>query len=123
MVRLRRRALQQTLDKLSSRSATDDVAAQTVITSYQGRLRTEDALLAALGKQVDGPGAGVGDGNGDGDGERLGELDARLRQAFQEASDIEREIVLEQRTAGHVSPAAADEVLLDIEARAARSGP
>jgi hypothetical protein len=50
-------------------------------------------------------------------------LEERLQEAFQRGNDIEREIVLNARATGAVSPAAADEVLHDIEVRAARTGP
>ena len=45
----------------------------------------------------------------------------RLRSAFRRGTEAEREVVLEARATGQVSPEAADEVLDDIEARASRS--
>jgi CPA1 family monovalent cation:H+ antiporter len=57
--------------------------------------------------------------DGDLGGERAGE---RLRALLARAAEAEREAVLEARRSGRVSPAAADDVLFDVEARALRYG-
>ena len=55
------------------------------------------------------------------DGEAGGdEAPAHLRQLLMRASDAEREAVLDARRRGEVSPAAADDVLFDVESRAMR---
>jgi CPA1 family monovalent cation:H+ antiporter len=55
------------------------------------------------------------------DGPRGGErASAHLRSLLARATEAEREAVLDARRSGQVSPAAADDVLFDIEARALR---
>jgi CPA1 family monovalent cation:H+ antiporter len=57
------------------------------------------------------------------DGELGGErADEHLRALLARATEAEREAVLEARRSGRVSPAAADDVLFDVEARALRYG-
>jgi hypothetical protein len=58
------------------------------------------------------------DGQNGADGEQLRE---RVQKALERGSAAEREVVLAARAIGEVTPAAADEVLDDIEARAART--
>ncbi|WP_164704500.1 Na+/H+ antiporter [Blastococcus litoris] len=57
--------------------------------------------------------------DGDLGGHHAGE---HLRSLLARAAEAEREAVLEARRSGQVSPAAADDVLFDIEARATRYG-
>jgi hypothetical protein len=55
------------------------------------------------------------------DGDRGGEEAGRhLRGLLARATEAEREAVLRARRRGEVSPAAADDVLFDVEARALR---
>jgi hypothetical protein len=71
-----------------------------------------------------GAGSGARPDSADSDSESVGEaLEERLQQVFQRGNDVEREIVLSARATGAVSPAAADEVLHDVEVHAARTGP
>jgi monovalent cation/hydrogen antiporter len=57
------------------------------------------------------------------DGEQGGEhAGQHLRSLLARATEAEREAVLEARRSGQVSPAAADDVLFDVEARALRYG-
>ena len=132
---LRRRALQAALDTLREEagSEADDPACRAVIMQYEGRLRSHDLVQRVQHANLDG-GISVNlgaeaDAGADGhDGRRAesdqrvrDELQERLRQAFQRASDVERELVLRARVSGEVSPGAADEVLDDIESRATRT--
>jgi hypothetical protein len=55
--------------------------------------------------------------------EEPGGLEERLCKVSQAACDVERNVVLTERSTGEISPAAADEVLSEIEVRAARTGP
>jgi len=105
--RLRGEALQAALGRLGSETG-DDAALQTVIASYRSRLETQRVVSAAV--------------EGGETGELADRLEDRLREAFLRASAAEREYVLAQRSAGGVSPAAADQVLLEIETRAAQTG-
>ena len=106
---LRRRALQAALDALREEagSEADDPACRAVIMQYEGRLRSHDLIAGVARADVD--------------EDRRDELQERLQQALRRGSDAERELVLAARASGDVSPGAADEVLDDIEARAART--
>lgn len=115
---LRRQALQAALDSLRAESAeTDDPLHQAVIKSYEGRLEAQRVVSRVMaGRAVDA-------GDDVSSAERLPKLENQLREVFSRALDVEREVVLRARSAGEVSPASADEVLHDIEIRAARTGP
>lgn len=104
--RLRRQALEAALAQLRSQGEEDD-AQRAVISAYQAHLEAQEALSSAAHAERGGDDAPT--------------PEERLREVFGIASTAEREYVLDQRNAGHVSPAAADEVLLDIEARAAQT--
>jgi len=108
---LRRRAIEAALKRLRQEPG-DDIALEVVLQSYQARLDAQLALSHALHGGTEEP------ENSD----RSVELESRLREVFQLASAAERELVLIQRTSGEVSPAAADEVMLEIELRAAQNG-
>ena len=94
-----------------------------MILQYEGRLHAHDVLQQTLqgsaGPHPDATDADTGV-NEETSREALGE---RLQHIFRRGNDVEREIVLTARATGQVSPAAADEVLHDIEVRAARTGP
>lgn len=107
VLRLRGEALQAALGRLEGETG-DDAALQTVIASYRSRLETQRVVSAAV--------------EGSAAADLPDRLEHRLREAFLRASAAEREYVLAQRSAGDVSPAAADQVLLEIETRAAQAG-
>jgi len=101
--RLHRLVTEAALDSLR---AADDVPArvrEVVVGQYEGRLgyRREVEELT--------------DGGTDG-----GEAGDALRDLLRRATEAEREAVLDARRQGEVSPAAADDVLFDVEARALR---
>ena len=131
VARLRRRALQAALDALredADGQGEDDPACRAVIMQYEGRLHSHDLVQRVLAAKVEGgPHPDPAEAGGDEDARRelaarrREELQDHLRQAFQRGSDVEREVVLEARAGGDVSPGAADEVLDDIEARATRT--
>jgi monovalent cation/hydrogen antiporter len=120
---LRRRALQAALDALRRESGPgdDDPACRAVILQYEGRLRSHDLIQRVGRAEEDLPSAHPDPQHDGTDEARREELQQRLREAFQRASDVEREVVLTARAGGEVSPGAADEVLDDIEARASRT--
>lgn len=74
---------------------------------YEGYLASQEALAQARARGADEDTA---------DEEYAGGLEALLRMA----SEVERQIVLEARRTGEVSPEAADQVLSEVESRALR---
>lgn len=105
---LRRRATEAALDQV--RSACEDLpeaAVRAAERQYEGYLAAQDTLDRARSH--------VEDGSGD---ERR--TATALAEVLRRASEAERDLVLEARRLGEVSPAAADEVLEDIETRAVR---
>lgn len=64
---------------------------------------------------VPAPGRGPVDGGVGGDN-----AGQQLRDLLAQATEAEREAVMQARLSGDVSPAAADEVMFDVEARALR---
>ena len=95
-----REAIQKLVGEI--RSSVEDVR-EAVIRQYESRLdyrRTVEGLV---------------DGQDDG-----GRTDDVLRDLLARASEAERDAELQARRRGEVSPAAADDVLFDIEARALR---
>ncbi|NKY38070.1 Na+/H+ antiporter [Cellulomonas septica] len=103
---LRRRATDAALTALRDGSLSADVpdaARRAVTVQYEGYLAAQDALVDAR--------AAVPDGSRD-----ENTLDDLLRRA----AEVERDLVVDARSAGDVSPEAADEVLDDIESRAVR---
>jgi Na+/H+ antiporter len=116
---LRLQAMQTAIEVLRGEAGNPpDPAHRAVILQYEGRLHAHDVLQQTL---RGGSGTAPGDTT---DAETPGEaLTEQLQEAFQRGNDVEREIVLNARATGAVSPAAADEVLHDIEVRAARTGP
>jgi CPA1 family monovalent cation:H+ antiporter len=89
-----------------------DPAHQAVILQYEARLTAQQVVHDAVADiQGEGP-------------DHLGEqFERRLQHVFQRGNAIERETALTARTEGTVTPASADEVLHEIEVRAARPGP
>lgn len=80
---------------------------QAVVDQYESRLTYRGAVHDLV------------DGDGDVGGDSAGE---QLRSLLARASEAEREAVLDARRSGRTSPAAADDVLFDVEARALRHG-
>ncbi|MEP9362695.1 Na+/H+ antiporter [Nocardioides sp. CN2-186] len=102
---LRGRAAGAALDyvrALTGPASTDEVK-NAAILQYEGYLEAQRAMHEARLLEVEGA-------------DPAEELDQLLRKA----SDVERQLVLDERRQGKVSAAAADEVLRDIESRALR---
>jgi CPA1 family monovalent cation:H+ antiporter len=102
---LHRRAAEAALEELAG-VGDDDVPADiraAVVRQYEGRLGYRNDVLDLV------------------DGDRGGtEAAEQLRRLLARATEAERSAVLEARRCGDVSPAAADDVLFDVEARALR---
>ncbi|MGY1845648.1 Na+/H+ antiporter [Modestobacter sp. SYSU DS0875] len=101
--RLQRRVTEAALEQVR---AADDVPAEVrdaVLQQYEGRLSYRRSIEGLI--------------DGEPRDERAGQ---QLRDLLGRASEAEREAVLEARRQGEVSPAAADDVLFDVEARALR---
>lgn len=124
ITRLRLRAMRAAVETLQAEAGDPpDPAHRAVILQYEGRLHAHHVLQQTLQGDPDRH-PDVTDADAGAHGETSGEtLEERLQQAFRRGNDVEREIVLTARATGQVSPAAADEVLHDIEVRAARTGP
>ncbi len=103
---LRKRATEAALEHLRG-DALDgvlDEVSRAAMLQYDGYLAAQDAMTRA--RQL-------------GDSEESGH--DQLRSVLERATDVERTLVLDARRRGLVSPASADEVLRDIEARALRA--
>lgn len=102
---LRQRAARAALDHLrrDDLSGIFEEVARAATLQYEGYLAAQAAMTEARA-QDEHDGAGQG----------------QLRELLQQATSVERALVLEARRRGHVSPASADEVLRDIESRALR---
>jgi monovalent cation/hydrogen antiporter len=103
---LRRRAAAEALEML--RADTEDVpeaVREAVVLQYRGFVSSQDALVAAR--------HGTQEPGDEGDEQAVAAL---LRRA----AEAERELVIQARHRGEVSPEAADVVLDDIESRAVR---
>jgi CPA1 family monovalent cation:H+ antiporter len=101
---LHRRAAEAALEELAG--VGDDVPGHVraaVVRQYEGRLGYRNEVLELV--------------DGDRGGAEAGE---QLRRLLARATEAERSAVLEARRRGEVSPAAADDVLFDVEARALR---
>jgi CPA1 family monovalent cation:H+ antiporter len=101
--RLHRAATEAALEELGRVEGVDDEVRTAVIRQYESRLGYRRDVLDLVD----------GDAGGDDAGRQLRGLLAR-------ATEAERDAVLEARRSGRVSPAAADDVLFDVEARALR---
>jgi len=100
-----------------------DPVLQAAVLQYEGRLRAHEALMRTARGQVGEELDRALDSEADPEellDESSREMVERLAQALQRGNNAEREIVLQARATGEVSPAAADEVLSDIETRAVR---
>jgi len=107
---LRRRAAEAALDAV--RRACDDlpdVAVRAAEQQYEGYLAAQGTLEQARSH------GGADDQDSDPRSTSRG-----VAEALRRASEAERDLVLDARRRGQVSPAAADEVLQDIESRAVR---
>jgi monovalent cation/hydrogen antiporter len=108
---LRLRAMREAVQALRSEAdASSDPASRVAITYYEGRIRAQEIVRRTLEQ------------SGDGAHGSDPELEERLERAWRRGNDVERDVVLTARAEGTVTPAAADEVLHDIEVRAARPG-
>ncbi|MEW1955972.1 cation:proton antiporter [Kineococcus sp. NPDC059986] len=101
--RLRRDATQAALRAVQDAAGVGERARSTATTRYRARLAHQNRIVGLFDEGEDEP-------------EAVEEL-GRLMVA---ATDAERDVVQRARQAGEVSPAVADSVLLDVEARAAR---
>jgi CPA1 family monovalent cation:H+ antiporter len=101
--RLHRIAAQAALDRVRKADDVPDDVRKAVLGQYEGRLDYREQVLGLV----------------DGD-ESDAEAAEKLRDLLALATDAEREAVLDARRRGQVSPAAADDVLFDVEARALR---
>ena len=116
ITQLRRQAMEAAERTLRAEAGDDpDPASRAVILQYEGRLHAHEVLQQTLYHRKASGGAGAG--------ERSTELEERLQAVMRRGSDVERDLVLTARAIGAVSPAAADEVLHEIEVRAARTVP
>jgi len=101
--RLQRDVTQAALDQLRRTDGVPEEVRDTVERQYEARLDYREEVQQFV------------------DGDRGGDDAARqLRDLLARASEAEREAVLAARRRGEVSPAAADDVLFDVEARALR---
>ncbi len=103
--RLHRLVAEAALEHLQGVVDVDPEVRKAVVQQYEARLHYR--------RQVD----GLVDGDVGGD-----DAGPRLRDLLAAATEVEREAVLLARRRGDVSPAAADDVLFDVEARALRYG-
>ena len=101
--RLHREVAEAALDHLRRVDDVDAAVRAAVVQQYESRL--------GYRRQVDGLVAG------DIGGDQAG---SQLRDLLAQATEAEREAVLQARRRGDVSPAAADDVMFDVEARALR---
>jgi CPA1 family monovalent cation:H+ antiporter len=113
-----RAALESLRADAAGTGAGENPGCAAAILQYEGRLNAYETMRATILGTTRAADGGVPGGSDD---ERAAEVTAQLRQALQRGNDVEREVVLRARAEGQVSPAAADEVLNDIEVRAARS--
>ena len=117
-------ALRAAVDALRAAAADapggEDPACGAAIMRYEGYLHAYEAIRRPFAPTGDGS-AGISAGAAR--AEDTADLADRFRDALRRGSDAERDVVLRARAAGEVSPAAADDVLNDIETRAARMLP
>jgi Na+/H+ antiporter len=100
---LYRVATEAALDQIDQVDNVDPEVRDAVLTQYRSRL----AYRCQVSDLVDGRTGGEG-------------ADRQLRRLLARASEAERDAVLAARRSGQVTPAAADDVLFDVEARALR---
>jgi Na+/H+ antiporter len=101
--RLHRLAAEAALKELGDADGVPEDIRSAVVRQYEGRLGYRNDVLDLV------------------DGDRGGaEAAEQLRRLLARATEAERSAVLEARRTGDVSPAAADDVLFDVEARALR---
>lgn len=101
--RLHRVATEAALDRLREAEDVGEDVRTAVMRQYESRLGYRQNVLDLV--------------DGDAGGEDAGQ---QLRGLLARATEAERDAVLEARRTGRVSPAAADDVLFDVEARALR---
>ncbi|MEO6413152.1 MAG: Na+/H+ antiporter [Pedococcus sp.] len=105
VTQLRQRAAQAALDHLRQDrpSGLSDEVSQAATMQYEGYLAAQNAMARARAHDDRDPGG-----------------QDQLSSVLHKASTVERNLVLDARRRGEVSPASADEVLRDIEGRALR---
>jgi CPA1 family monovalent cation:H+ antiporter len=101
--RLHRIAAEAALERVREADDTPDEVRKAVLGQYESRLHYRENVLGLV--------------DGDAGGRKAA---GRLRHLLSQATEAEREAVLDARRRGEVSPAAADDVLFDVEARALR---
>jgi monovalent cation/hydrogen antiporter len=101
--RLHRIATEAALEQLRAADDVPEEVRTAVLRQYESRLGYRQQVLDLV--------------DGDAGGEEAGR---QLRRLLARATEAEREAVLRARRQGEVSPAAADDVLFDVEARALR---
>ena len=101
---LRERATRAALDAVLARGDLPAPVRDAVAQQYEGYLAAQQALSEARQE------------GGDAEG-RYGEL---VDELLRDAVEVERDVCVQARNAGEVSPHVADEVLADVEARAVR---
>jgi CPA1 family monovalent cation:H+ antiporter len=101
--RLHRVAAEAALEQLREADDVDDEVRKAVIRQYESRLGYRRDVLDLV----------EGEAGGD-------QAAGQLRGLLARASEAERDAVLQARRSGEVAPAAADDVLFDVEARALR---
>jgi CPA1 family monovalent cation:H+ antiporter len=105
--RLRRQAMEAALEAIrTDETGMPERVRKAVMLQYEGELASHDALHKARHGADE-------DETDSGDRRNVAEL-------LQRAAEVEREMVIEARLRGRVSPEVADEVLADIENRAVR---
>ena len=101
--RLHRLVAEAGLDHLRRVDGVDPDVRAAVVEQYESRLRYRRRAEGLVDGDVGGDDAGQ-----------------QLRGLLAQATEAEREAVMRARLSGEVSPAAADEVMFDVEARALR---
>lgn len=101
--RLHRIAAQAALERVRSADGVPDDVRSAVLGQYEGRLDYREQVLGLVDAE-----------------EADDDAAEKLRNLLALATEAEREAVLDARRRGEVSPAAADDVLFDVEARALR---
>ncbi len=107
---LRHRALTAAVDRIRGLEDQEQPWVQAALQQYEGRLKAQTTVCEGLDRRS-GP-----------DEDEQREMDRKLNDTLVEGVDAERELVLRARNSGQVTPAAADDVLREIEGRASRIG-
>ena len=124
---LRGQAMRAAIEALRREGGeTPGPAHRAVIAQYEGRLRAQNLLRETVQPSADddaGAHAATHAATHATAHQRSQHLQEQLFDVIRRGNDVERDVVLAARAAGDVTPGAADEVLHDIEVRAAQMGP